>query len=361
MPLQMSVLSKSVGARYIYIKLSVRHLEVLGALAEFNCHFTPRVTVMAIIKMLSIPFLSRRRLGLPQIGFWPRLISYCLIFTIFLFLTLTFYSVPYSEAPVPYDGNLRHQIPALMAAGNQKWESMLAKQSQTLDKAVAEYRTRYNLDPPDGFDEWFHYAKSKNVKLVDEYDMLMSSLVSLRQLGPVELRRRTELLNNAPVDINVIRIGGGGADGKLELVHFLGRTERTKGLMTMLGPVKQLLAKRNWKQFDVVVNELAESRVIGGEWHTGALDQATAGNLIGQDLSEQVWQKHEFGNRSLIDSVMIACGPDSIFTKAKPVFDVHETQSNETEVEPHRFEDQNWLDDMDICSHPELPQVCGPS
>lgn len=318
---------------------------------------------MAIIKMLS---LSRRRLGLPQIGFssgWPRLIGYCLVFTAFLFLTLTFCSVPYSKPPEPYvyDGSPRHQIPTLMAAGNQKWESILARQSQTLDNAVTEYRTRYNLDPPDGFDEWFHYAKSKNVELVDEYDMLMSSLVPLRQLGPVELRRRTELLNSAPVDINSIRIGGGGADGKFELVHFLGRTERTKGLMTMLGPVKHLLAKRNWKQFDVVVNELAESRVIGGEWHTDALDPATAGDLIGQKLSEEVWEKHQFGDRSLIDSVMIACGPDSIFTKAKPRFDVHETQSNETEVETHRFEDQNWLDDMDICSHPELPRVCRPS
>lgn len=318
---------------------------------------------MAIIKMLSIPSISRRRLGLPQIGFssgWPRLISYCFVFTAFLFLTLTFYSIPYSKAPElePYDSHPRHQIPTLMAVGDQKWESMLARQSQTLDKAVTEYRTRYSLDPPDGFDEWFHYAKSKNVKLVDEYDMLMSSLVPLRQLGPVELRRRTELLDRAPVDINSIRIGG---NGKLELVHFLGRTERTKGLMTMLEPVQHLLAKRNWKEFNVVVNELAESRVIGGEWHTDALDQATGGDLVGRKLSDEVWEKHEFGDRSLIDSVMIACGPDSIFTKAKPGFDVHETQSNETEIETHRFEDQNWLDDMDICSHPELPRVRGPS
>lgn len=322
---------------------------------------------MSVVKMLCIHSLSRRRLGLQHIAFpssWVRLISYCLAFAALLFLTLTVYSVPYSKAPelnVSNDGHPRHQIPALMEAGNQKWASMLAKQSQTLDGAVVEYRRRYKLDPPDGFDEWFHYAMSKNVKLVDEYDMLMDSLMPLRQLGPMELRRRTSLLNKSPVDTNAITIGAGGVEGKLKIMHNMGRRERTKGLLTMLEPVQLLLAKRNWKQFDVVVNELAESRVVGGEWHTKALDQATAGSLFGIELSEEVWQKHEFGNRSLIDSVMTACGADSIFTKANPGFDVHEIQDTETEEEVHNFEAQNWLDDMDICSHPELPQVCGSS
>lgn len=315
--------------------------------------------------MLSIYSFSRRRLGLQQIGLWPRLIGYCLVFTAFLTFMLTFYSVPYLTTPelelepeldVPYvyDGIPRHQIPALMAAGNKKWASMLTRQSKTLGQAVVEYRTRYGLDPPDGFDEWFHYALSKKVKLVDEYDMLMDSLGPLRKLGPVELRRRTDLLNHAPLDINSIHIGG---EGNLELVHRVGsRRERTDGLVTMLKPVQKLLAKRNWKQFDVIVNELAESRVVGGEWHTGALaiDKATTDKPPLKDI----WEKHEFGHRSLIDSVMIACGPDSIFTKANPGFEVLGKEYNETkEEETHSFEAQNWLDDMDICNHPELPQV----
>lgn len=283
------------------------------------------------------------------------------MFAAFLTFVLTFYSVPYLktlESDIQYvdDGHPRHQIPALMVAGNRKWESMLAKQSKTLDQAVVEYRTRYNLDPPDGFDEWFHYALSKKVKLVDEYDMLMNSLGPLRQLGPVELRRRTQLLNYAPRDINSIRIG---KEGSLELVHKAGsRRERTEGLVKMLKPVQKLLAKRNWKQFDVVVNELAESRVVGGDWQTGALDQAKAESLTGQSLSKEIWEKHEFGHRSLIDSVMIACGADSIFTKANPGFEVLEKKDNETKEEAHSFETQNWLDDMDICNHPELTQVC---
>lgn len=272
---------------------------------------------------------------------------------------LTFYSVPYLKRPepdIPYvdDGHPRHEIPALMVAGNRKWASMLAKQSETLDQAVVEYRTRYSLDPPDGFDEWFHYALSKKVKLVDEYDMLMDSLGPLRQLGPVELRRRTQLLNHAPRDINSIRIG---KESGLELVHKAGsRRERTDGLVKMLEPVQKLLAKRKWKEFDVVVNELAESRVVGGNWQTDALDQAKAEGLTGQGLLKEIWEKHEFGHRSLIDSVMIACGADSIFTKANPGFEV--LAKNETKEETHSFETQNWLDDMDICNHPELPQVC---
>lgn len=317
---------------------------------------------MTILKIFSIHSLSRRKLGLQQLGLSFRLPSrtnYCLGFTAFIVFTLTFCSVSYLRG-FDFDGlhvygYSGHQIPALMAAGNQRWASMLAKQSQTLDEAVIEYRTRYNLDPPDGFDGWFYYAKSQNVKLMDEYDMLMDSLEPLRQLGPVELRRRTDLLNRAPVDINAIRIRAGGAESSLELVHTAGyRKERTEGLMAMLRPVRHLLASRDWKQFDVVVNELAESRVLGGEWHADALDPES---LPRQTISEEIWEKHFFGRRSLIDSVMIACGADSVFTKARPGFVVQGGIDNETKEEAHSFEAQNWLDDMDICNHPELTQV----
>lgn len=330
---------------------------------------------MTILKMLSIHSLSRRRRGLQKIGpasEWPARLSFrasnFLAFTALLIFTVTFCYISYFNT---FDLDVlqhqdqdqhplaRHQIPALMAAGKKHWAAMLGRQSQTLDEAVIEYRIRYALEPPDGFDDWYYYARTQNITLIDEYDMLMQSLEPLRALGPKELRRRTELLNRAPVDINSIRVRANGQAVRLEILHrTASRRERTEGFMRMLKPVEYLLAKRNWKKFDVVVNELAESRVVGGEWHTDALDGQVAGSLAGYMLTKAIWEKHAFGERSLIDSVMTACGAESNFTKANPGFVIQHRADGGVEEEPvHKFEAQNWLDDMDICNHPELPQV----
>lgn len=323
---------------------------------------------MTIIKMLSIHSFSRRRLGLQQIGPSSRWspssfrASNCLAVAALLTFTLIFFYISYFDSfdlDVLQEKFPKHQIPILMAAGKKQWAAMLGRQSRTLDEAVIEYRIRYALEPPDGFDTWYYYAQSQNVTLIDEYDLLMRSLEPLRQLGPQELRRRTELLNRAPVDINLLRVKANGQDCTLEVLHKIGaRKERTMGLMEMLEPVQHLLAEQDWEKFDVVVNELAESRVVGGEWHTDALDEGLAGSLAGYMLTKAIWEKHDFGERSLIDSVMTACGEESNFTRANPGFVVQSREDGgvEEEEEP-KLESLNWLDDTDICNHPELPQV----
>lgn len=47
-----------------------------------------------------------------------------------------------------------HPIHMLIREGRQKWEDKVARQSRTLDEAVAEYKRRYNKKPPRGFDKW---------------------------------------------------------------------------------------------------------------------------------------------------------------------------------------------------------------
>lgn len=347
--------------------------------------------------MASLYSFSRRRLCLPgtNISFKRSpLSSQTRTFTAFalLALLLTFYYLyhfntftpiaPYNE-PEPYskldpysEPELKHeseptvhQIPALMAAGQEKWSSMLSKQSKTLTEAVVEYRRRYNLEPPDGFDDWFHYAQSHNVTLIDEYDELMNSLAPFRALGAEEVRRRTDVLNRGGVDINTLRISANGVEYSMRKEHEQGaRKERTEGLIAMLQPVQEYLAKRKWETFVVAINELAESRVLGGDWETDALDPEKEEKLIRYKLVNAVWESHAFGEGSLIKSVMKACGPDSVFTKANPTFKVEKLETGQKEkgeervgesapVERSKFESLDWLEDIDICNHPELTQV----
>jgi hypothetical protein len=48
----------------------------------------------------------------------------------------------------------RHPIFDLIERAEKEWEAKLARQSKSLDEAVAEYRRRYGRSPPRGFDRW---------------------------------------------------------------------------------------------------------------------------------------------------------------------------------------------------------------
>jgi len=83
-----------------------------------------------------------------------------------------------------------HPIPKLMRDAELKHKALLARQSKSLSDAIAEYKKRYGMDPPKGFDEWFAFAKKNNVKIIDDYDNLMRDLAPFRALPGEEIRRR---------------------------------------------------------------------------------------------------------------------------------------------------------------------------
>lgn len=87
---------------------------------------------------------------------------------------------------------ITHPIPKLMRDAAAKHKALLAKQSKTLDEAVAEYKKRYKVDPPLGFDEWWAFAQDNDVKIIDEYDNLMKDLAPFRGLPAEEIRRRAD-------------------------------------------------------------------------------------------------------------------------------------------------------------------------
>lgn len=48
----------------------------------------------------------------------------------------------------------RHPIHVLIERAQKEWDAKVARQSKTLEEAVAEYKTRYHRNPPKGFDDW---------------------------------------------------------------------------------------------------------------------------------------------------------------------------------------------------------------
>lgn len=54
---------------------------------------------------------------------------------------------------------LTNPILGLLRDGERKWQDMVARQSKTLEEAVQEYKTRWNRNPPLGFDQWYVPAR----------------------------------------------------------------------------------------------------------------------------------------------------------------------------------------------------------
>ncbi|GAA5983560.1 hypothetical protein JCM10908_000335 [Rhodotorula pacifica] len=95
-----------------------------------------------------------------------------------------------ASIPVVSESDRQHPISYLIAKAEEDWEDMLRRQSQSLEQAVHEYKRRYKMNPPAGFDSWWRYAMQNRIVLVDEYDQIYDDILPFHSLPPSELRRR---------------------------------------------------------------------------------------------------------------------------------------------------------------------------
>ncbi|KAJ3736583.1 capsular associated protein [Lentinula guzmanii] len=183
-----------------------------------------------------------------------------------------------------------HPITRMMKEAEERFQAKIERQSKTLPQAIEEYKRRYGMSPPKGFDAWWEFAQKNEVVLVDEYDTLMRDLAPFYALrgqkefgdytdddedpsrpgsgldrhgwalgGGFEMRRRiAEVASVASIDMVQIRKGNlstvsiskdGFVDDEV--------SARAKGLKAMLGS-----SAANLPDFDFPVNAKAEGRVI---------------------------------------------------------------------------------------------------
>lgn len=108
----------------------------------------------------------------------------------------------------------RHPIPELMRRAKQRWLDLKGKQSKTFEAAVAEYKRRYGINPPKGFDQWYvtyyflvstiipsllncdryAFAKNREAYLIDEFDLINKDLHMYRAFRPSVFRARIDFM-----------------------------------------------------------------------------------------------------------------------------------------------------------------------
>lgn len=151
-----------------------------------------------------------------------------------------------------------HPIPKLMADAEEKFKAKLARQSTTLDAAVAEYRRRYTREPPKGFDAWFAFAQKNGFKMMDEFDGLMEDFEPFHALSGVEFRRRVQQVSSLPsIDIVRVRNGKGSAVNMEKGFDDSEASARAHGFRRMIEPFQSTLP-----DLDFPINAKAEGRIL---------------------------------------------------------------------------------------------------
>ncbi|KAJ5131817.1 hypothetical protein N7448_005975 [Penicillium atrosanguineum] len=83
-----------------------------------------------------------------------------------------------------------HPVARLVSTAREAFSETLQRQSKSLAEAVTEYQRRYKMPPPPHFDEWYHFATTRNTVLIDEFDTIYHTLLPFWGLTPSVMRSR---------------------------------------------------------------------------------------------------------------------------------------------------------------------------
>ncbi|TNY22120.1 glycosyl transferase family 90-domain-containing protein [Rhodotorula diobovata] len=240
-----------------------------------------------------------------------------------------------------------HPISHLVARAEEEWDDMLRRQSQTLEQAVAEYRRRYKMNPPVGFDSWWRYAMQNRVILVDEYDQVHSDVLPFLSLPPSEFRRRVMSLSTdqslpwfkqsfqLKVRDGAVTAGQGAGDA----------AERRDAVLDLLAEFSEMLPDleaRMSKGDEPMV-------VVSGEARERHERLARDGKLLGTSPAFEIAEPSGF---TPWDSL---CPPNSTARRIAQALPVDTPRGNTLQS----FVSIEHVQAMDLCEHPEVRDLNG--
>lgn len=97
-------------------------------------------------------------------------------------------SVEQSSAP-SFNWSRQHPVDSLIQNAKIDFERLSQKQSQTYPEAYAEYRRRYNAEPPPGFEAWYVFASSHQSPIIDDFDVIYNAISPFWKLSGKDVRR----------------------------------------------------------------------------------------------------------------------------------------------------------------------------
>jgi hypothetical protein len=144
----------------------------------------------------------------------------------FLWVFFSLSAVPYifneymiqqaqSLAESTFSGTQVHPIETLTLQATDIFNDVLKSQSKNNQSAIAEYRKRYGMEPPTGFEAWFQFAKDHQSPIIDEFDTIHKSISPFLKLSGKEVSDKMTKLHETK-------------GSEVWLCEFTGKTAKTK-------------------------------------------------------------------------------------------------------------------------------------
>ncbi|KIL87940.1 hypothetical protein FAVG1_08822 [Fusarium avenaceum] len=108
-----------------------------------------------------------------------------------------------------------HPVETLGIQATGIFNNVLKSQSKDKKSAIVEYRKRYGMEPPPGFDAWFQFAKNHQSPIIDEFDTIHKSIAPFLKLSGKEVSQTITKLHKTK-------------GSEVWLCEFTGKTAKTK-------------------------------------------------------------------------------------------------------------------------------------
>ncbi|KAI3327296.1 glycosyltransferase family 90 protein [Xylariaceae sp. AK1471] len=81
----------------------------------------------------------------------------------------------------------KHPVQILIHEAKAGFDTLLRNQSDSYSAAYNEYQRRYGFEPPYGFEDWYKFARSHQSPIIDEFDMIFSSISPFLRISGKEV------------------------------------------------------------------------------------------------------------------------------------------------------------------------------
>lgn len=112
----------------------------------------------------------------------------------------------------------KHPVELLAHNAKADFEDLVRKQSQTYAAADEEYRRRYGLEPPPGFEAWYEFAKFHKSPIIDDFDVIYDTVSPFWRLSGKEFLGIMNRVYHVP-DSDVWLCTLSGNDAKTQCSH----------------------------------------------------------------------------------------------------------------------------------------------
>jgi hypothetical protein len=152
-----------------------------------------------------------------------------------------------------------HPVESIIRRANADFDNLLLRQSELYTDACGEYRRRYGVDPPPGFEEWFEYAKSHDSKIIDNFDIMYESIIPLWSLSGQQISQAVKDVQiSSGNEVWTCKLSG-QTTAKMDCAHQWRNYDRnlSKLFNRLVGDIKGVLP-----DVEFLVNHLDEPRII---------------------------------------------------------------------------------------------------